>query len=97
MLKAKYDRGQVVWMAGELLGAHWNIYESTPILIEISKNGTYAVSREAAIHGLDEVLKRIKKISKKNSILNILHEISETDNSKSVRLAAEHILRKTKF
>lgn len=93
LLNVKHKTGKAAWMAGDLLGAHWNLSNSLPILCEISQTGTYIVGREAAINGLTEAWKRTTTHNKKR-IRDLLYEISKTDKSKKIRVMAQLFLKK---
>lgn len=96
LLSVRYKTGKAAWMAGELLGAHWDISASLPILFEAAQNGTYAVGREAAVHGLAEALKRVRNIKSKEKINGLFNEIAENDTSRQLRLSAQLYLRNKK-
>lgn len=91
LLHVKADRGKAAWMAGDLLGAHWRLRQSLPVLMEVSQRGCYAAGREAAVNGLGESLKRITSEHIKNRIYILLHQIETNDKSKNVRLSARLI------
>ena len=92
LLTVKYETGKAAWMAAELLGAHWDVEASLPILSEAAQDGTYAVGREAAVHGLNEALKRLQDVKSKKKVGDLLHKIAKNDKSRHVRLSALVIL-----
>lgn len=94
LLSVKYDTGMAAWKAGDLLGAHWNLSSSLPVLFEVARNGTYVAGRESALTGLEQALKRTKSSRNKKRIINLLHEIIENDKSKHVRFSAQWLLKK---
>mgnify|MGYP001613245091 CR=1 FL=1 len=52
------NAAQAAWMAGNLLGDHWNLRESLPLLIQIAESARGVTGREAAVHGLSKALAR---------------------------------------
>lgn len=96
MLTVKHKSNNAAWMAGDLLGAHWNLQASLPVLFEVSQRASYVAGREAAINGLAEAFKRTKSNHKRKNIINLLREINENDESKNVRLSAQLILMQCK-
>jgi len=58
LLVARRDVAQSSWMAGDLLGKHWNPQESFPVLKRVLLNGTYICGRRGALKGFEELLNR---------------------------------------
>jgi hypothetical protein len=52
LIDSKSNYGSAAWMAGDLLGDHWPLRESMPILSKAAKQGRYVAGRVAAIHGI---------------------------------------------
>jgi len=51
---ATSNKAMAAWMAGDLLGDHWTLSESLPLLIRIAKSARHVSGRRAAIHGLEQ-------------------------------------------
>lgn len=79
------------WMLGDMLGDHWELDESIPILIEAAKNAKYLAGRLGALHGLEHALEN-KPISK-DSLMVTLKNISTKDKSAEVKKYASSILK----
>lgn len=91
LLQVKSDSAQAAWMAGDLLGDHWQVTEALPILIRVAKEARFAVGRNAAIHGLGHILTKLKKADKR-PIITLLNEIVNYDASHKVRGQAKMVL-----
>ncbi len=84
------------YMAGDLLGAHWNLKESLPILIDAAKHARFSTGRYWAVDGLGYAfLKRVKRESATWSrIRKTLAEIQHNDRGREVREMADKLLGK---
>jgi hypothetical protein len=92
---AKSRRGNAAWMAGHLLGDHWDARESLPILLEILRAGRFAAGRGAAIMGLQELYRRADVTpSDRRRIAAALDEVSRGDRSRKLRSWASSKLMK---
>ena len=78
------------WMLGDMLGAHWDLTESVPILIIAASHAKYLAGRLGALHGLEHALKKSPPFE--NIILLSLKNISRKDSSSEVREYASGIL-----
>lgn len=96
LLQIERDTSRAAWMAGDLLGDHWLLKESLPVLLGVAKEAKYVAGREAAVDGLGKALKRVGASSVyRKQILSLLKHISNSDRSKKVRRAAKYALGKT--
>jgi hypothetical protein len=80
---------RAAWMAGDLLGVHWNQPEALPALVEVALQGTYAEGREAALYGLE---RRVDRPTDRATVLQTLRRVSEQDRSRRLRRHAKRIL-----
>jgi len=87
----KSNAGNAAWMAGDLLGDHWPLEESLPVLLKSAKNSRFIAGRSSALHGIEEALRKIET-SKKKKILMLLKEIYKTDRSSKIKTYSKIIL-----
>lgn len=80
------------WMAGDLLGDHWNLDESIPILIEVALAGRFVAGREAALHGLSQAVTNTCR-ENRDKIKTTIESVSIGDRSQAVRSIAKLILQ----
>lgn len=97
LLKIKSKSAYAAFMAGDLLGDHWEVSESLPILIRAAKGARFVAGREGAIHGLAQILNRSSESdTHRGPIISLLRNIRRHDSSKEVRVSANLVLeRKT--
>lgn len=82
------------WMAGDMLGEHWNEQEAVPLLMKTAQGGKYSVGRKHSVFGLAHMLDRLPVESNAHkNILKTLRRISSADSSKYVRESAKEELR----
>lgn len=93
LLQIKSESAEAAWMAGDLLGDHWPLTQSLPILKRAANKGRFAAGRLGAIHGLSHALGRLTP-ARKRAVLELLKEISKLDVSSKVRVTARMILEK---
>ncbi|MBM3156839.1 MAG: hypothetical protein FJ004_06100 [Chloroflexi bacterium] len=87
------DRASAGWMAGDLLGNHWNTEEALPILVKAAKEARFVAGRDAAVDGLGYILQSLQKSDpRRKSIISLLREIAANDRSKNVKAAARNAL-----
>jgi hypothetical protein len=85
------------WMAGDLLGDHWDPKESLTPLVDVAINGTWPAGREGAIHGLSCLLERLDVNQPEHQgIFKLLGDIKESDPVPSVREYASFVLESAK-
>lgn len=85
------DTAQAAWMAGDLLGDHWDLKESLPALTAVALKARHPAGRMAAIHGLSHALDRGKK-REQWAIVDVLKRVASKDPSRTVRSYAESVL-----
>lgn len=81
------------WMLGDMLGDHWDLAESIPILIEAAKNAKYSAGRLGALHGLEHALGN--KPMYRDSLILTLKDISTRDKSEEVKKYASSMLKES--
>jgi len=59
LFNTKSDTAYATWMAGHMLGDHWDIREALPILIDAVVNARYAAGRRGAAQGLQDLAERL--------------------------------------
>lgn len=91
LIQVRKDPKLAAWMAGDLLGDHWELQESLPILFRVAKDARFVAGRKAALHGLAHALSRTKG-SSRSRIRRVLAEVQEADRSGAVREESESIL-----
>jgi len=82
--EAKSGSSYSAWMAGEMLGEHWDPKEAVPILVRIARDGPFAAGRRGALHGLAHALGRSPKPLARHIML-CLEYVKGDDRSRSVR------------
>lgn len=82
--EAKSGSSYAAWMAGEMLGEHWDPQEAVPVLVRIAQGGPFAAGRRGALHGLAHALGRSSKPLARH-IMTCLEHVKEDDRSRSVR------------
>jgi len=94
LLEAKTESALAAWMAGDLLGDHWNMEEALPILVKAAKEARFVAGRDSAVHGLEHILQNLPKSDpRRKSVISLLREIAESDRSENVKAAAMLVLR----
>jgi len=89
--EVKAESAHAAWMAGDLLGDHWEAETALSVLSKTSQRAQFAAGRLGAIHGLSHLLSRLKS-PKRIATLQLLRLISENDRSKKVRDSAKLVL-----
>lgn len=80
------------WMAGHLLGDHWDPKTALPVLLECAINARFAAGRLGAITGLEDRLSDPEQDTA--PIRQVLELLQETNRSPRVRLSAAYALEK---
>lgn len=81
------------WMAGDMLGEHWNEQEAVPLLMRTAQGAKYSVGRKHSVFGLAHMLDRLPVESDTHKqVRKTLREISLSDPSKYVRENAKEVL-----
>ena len=96
LMEIDTDTASAAFMAGDLLGDHWNVAEAFQVLKKVVKEARYSIGRDNAVHGLGYLLDRLSDPEDISSIISLLIETSEKDRSSSVRLAARMVLNQYK-
>lgn len=91
LTNARKDTARAAWMAGDLLGDHWQTEEAFEILCRIGTEGKHAAARDAAMHGLEEAMSWLPE-KRRQEVVTLARRAAESDRSKWVRIAAESIL-----
>jgi hypothetical protein len=95
LLDVKSESAHAAFMAGDLLGDHWEINEALAILIRVSKEARFVAGREGAIHGLAHMLCNLPKSDTiRMSIISLLRNIAKNDRSQKVRVSASLALER---
>jgi hypothetical protein len=95
LLDVKSKSAFAAFMAGDLLGDHWEVSEALPILIRAAKGARYVAGRKGAIHGLAHILNRLSESdTHRGPIISLLRNIRKRDNSKEVRVSANLVLER---
>jgi len=89
--EVRSPRAHSAWMAGDLLGDHWPLHDSLPILLRIASLGRFVAGREGALHGLSHALARASK-RQQWEIVNVLKQVRDGDRSKHVQKYADLLL-----
>jgi len=85
LLTVDLDCAQAAWMAGDLLGDHWQAVESGPILLDAAANASSEAGRAAALYGLKMLLSRNELGLLRTTLRRVLTHIVENDPCDSVR------------
>lgn len=94
LLEVKSESAHAVWMAGDLLGNHWEMSEALPILVKVAKEARFATGRTSAAYGLEYILRNLPKSDpRRKSVISLLREIAENDRSEHVKFAARESLK----
>lgn len=89
--KVKAETAQAAWMAGDLLGDHWETETALPVLITAAEKGRFAAGRLGALHGIEHILVRLNG-SRRESVLRLLRAVWRVDKSTKVRNFAKFLL-----
>ena len=91
LLSVRSRAAQAAWMAGDLLGDHWPLRDSLPILLRTATFAKHAAGREGALHGLAHAIDRASK-REQWAIADRLRTMARTDRSPAVRRYAGQVL-----
>lgn len=95
LYQVSVDTAYAAWMAGDLLGDHWLLEESVPLLISTAQEARHSIGRLAAIHGIEYALKRTGISPSDHVNLNAtLRTVAETDRSEVVRDSAIYLIER---
>ncbi len=93
--RVKSETAQAAWMAGDLLGDHWEAETAFSVLSRAAEGANSAAGRLGAIHGLSHLVTRLES-SKRKMVMRLLLEISRSDKSRKVRDFAKLALERPK-
>lgn len=88
----KTDTASAAWAAGDLLGNHWVLEQSLPVLFKAVKKAKYVSGRKQVFRGLEYAYRNTRGAIRRQ-IMNMLKEISETDRSRQIRESARFIVK----
>jgi len=93
LLTVPRDTALAAWMIGDLLGAHWPVQQSLPILCDSLLRAKYVVGRKAAMTGIQEALEQ-RPFPKTlfPLVIGALTKASQSDRSPRLRCRASRIL-----
>jgi hypothetical protein len=93
LMEVKSDSGSAAFMAGDLLGDHWDTKEAIPILIRAAKGARFAAGRHNAVWALGHIYQRIEDQDQaRKNIITLIKEISKRDRSNEVRITARLVI-----
>lgn len=91
LMNIRSEAAFAAWMAGDLLGDHWEPKTALPVLLKVAREGRFVAGRLGALHGLDHLRDHMAPASWREIVGTLLHEMRRTDRSKDVRWHANHI------
>lgn len=91
LLTVKYETAQAAWMAGDLLGDHWDPREAIRILMKVVRQGRFSAGRKGALHGLGHALDKVGS-KETSAILSVICDVSQSDRSEDVKSYARLLL-----
>lgn len=84
---------RAAWMAGDMLGGHWNEQESMPVLIKAAQTARYSAGRQSGLLGLEKMLGRLSgNETARADMLEAIAKVSLSDRSKSLKREATALL-----
>ena len=92
----RYDTAKAAWMAGDLLGDHWQLEEAWPALSIVVTDAKYVVGRIAGLHGIEMILAKDNIGFIQGEIINLLHKVEKNDPSYKVRCMANTIQKQAR-
>ncbi len=82
------NTAEVAWMAGDLLGDHWDLRASLPILLRLARQARFAAGRSGAVHGIACAARRTKSVERLRDMRSVLALIKNHERSHVVRESA---------
>ncbi|MEI6433081.1 MAG: hypothetical protein WCP07_12920, partial [bacterium] len=97
LLETDSEAASAAWMAGDLLGDHWPVMESLPVLIRILQQGRYVAGRKGALYGVEMMLKNpdLAPYDRKRLIASV-KVVRSHDRSVRLQSTARSMLAKRK-
>jgi hypothetical protein len=84
------------WMAGEMLGNHWEIRSALSHLLRALFEARFVAGRCGALHGLHMLLKPLRlDASDRRRVISALRRTAKEDRSRTVRERSAFLLRST--
>lgn len=94
LMEVSTESGHAAWMAGDLLGDHWNSAEGVPPLLRTARKARFAAGRRGSLHGLAQVLeKETASPELRDRVKELITLVSREDPSSATRRYAKSILR----
>jgi hypothetical protein len=90
LMNTKRNTGRAAWMAGDMLGDHWDKKAAVPVLKNVAKNAKYIAGKRAGLYGLFLVYKN----SRDNRILTSLKDLRESAKNRSIKTYISNLLEK---
>ena len=90
LIEIKVTTASAAWMAGDLLGDHWEHSSSLPILYCVVDNAKYFAGKDAALYGLYKAYNKTQS----KEILDRIKDIAENAKGKKLRFSANILLAK---
>ena len=98
LLETDSEAANAAWMAGDLLGDHWPVMESLPVLIRILQLGRYVAGRKAALSGIEIMLNNPNLgLHDRKRLIAAVKEARSHDRSGQLQSTARSMLAKRKF
>ena len=89
------NTAKAAWMVGDLLGDHWPLKKTLPVLLKLAQEAKYVAGRDAALYGLRATLANSTLTeSSRKQVIVALKDISKNDRSETVRSTARFIYEK---
>jgi hypothetical protein len=92
MIGARSAQASAVWMAGDMLGAHWEVGPAGTTLSDVLQNARKPVGRLAALDGIEQILRRLEP---PHSVRAQVRAAAANDKSRRVREYADSLLDRT--
>lgn len=83
LLSVRTDRARAAWMAGDLLGDHWDGPEALKALLRALRQGRHTAARRAALHGLE---RRFQRSGPKDRAVIIKALLAASERNKNPRV-----------
>jgi hypothetical protein len=93
LLNLKSEAGMAWFMAGDLLGDHWDLRTSALLLIDLTERAACVAARHAALHGIQMAMDRVDLTPElKALMLASVQRAASTDASPFIRAQAGLVL-----
>jgi hypothetical protein len=93
LLEATSSASHAAWMAGDLLGDHWQSGSGLAVLMRVARRGQHKAGRMGALHGLAHALDHVTGPTK-DRIRRLLRDVSRSDQSAEARALARSALER---